>query len=445
MNGNRILAVFVLAGLMALARWTPIPEVINAAHQATMSLGFILIFGFLAGHFGKELGLPGITGYILAGILCGPYVGRFLTPATVGDLQLIDDLALALIAFSAGGELRIQSLRPRIRNILAINFLQTAVIFLGMIGLTFVLFHATRFIESPVSVFAVAIVFGLFGVANSPATGVALINETRAAGVFTDTVLGVTVVKDVVVLILITALLPFIRVLAAPGVTFDPGFIGDLALELGGSLAGGVILGALVTFYMRGVGAVLPLFIVGVAVLAGQVSRQFHLEPLLLCMVAGFVIENATSMGRRFIEAIERSSLPVYVVFFAIGGAAFNLDAVRSTWFVALVFVVVRAGLIAVSTAAGEALAGGANSAVKRWGWMGFLPQAGVTLGLASIVARKFPDWGPEVKTIALAMIAMNQVAGPIAFRWALLRSGEAGRAKDPSIRGGLTPARDPG
>jgi hypothetical protein len=228
-------------------------------------------------------------------------------------------------------------------------------------------------------------------------------------------------------------------------VTFDPGFIGDLALELGGSLAGGVILGALVTFYMRGVGAVLPLFIVGVAVLAGQVSRQFHLEPLLLCIVAGFVIENATSMGRRFIEAIERSSLPVYVVFFAIGGAAFNLDAVRSTWFVALVFVVVRAGLIAVSTAAGEALAGGANSAVKRWGWMGFLPQAGVTLGLTSIVARKFPDWGPEVKTIALAMIAMNQVAGPIAFRWALLRSGEAGRAKDPSIRGGLTPARDPG
>jgi hypothetical protein len=114
-------------------------------------------------------------------------------------------------------------------------------------------------------------------------------------------------------------------------------------------------------------------------------------------------------------------------------------------WFVALVFVAARAGLIAASTAAGEALAGKASGAVKRWAWMGFLPQAGVTLGLASIVARKFPDWGPEVKTIALAMIAMNQIVGPVAFRWALLRSGEAGRDKAAPARGGLTPARDPG
>jgi Kef-type K+ transport system membrane component KefB len=442
---NRPLAVVVLAGLMAVARWTPIPELITFTHQATMSLGFILIFGFLAGHFSKELGLPGITGYILAGILCGPYVGRFLTPAMVGELQLIDDLALALIAFSAGGELRIQNLRPRIRNILVINAFQIVVIFAGMAGITFALSLATRFTGHPsVPVLAVAIVFGLFGVANSPATAVAVINETRSEGVFTDTVLGVTVVKDVAVLVLITALLPFIRVLTAPGVEFDPGFIGDLALELGGSLIGGVVLGGLVTFYMRGVGAVLPLFIAGVAVLVSQVARQFHLEPLLLCMVAGFVIENATSMGRRFIDAIERSSLPVYVVFFAIGGASFDLEAVRSTWLVALVFVVARTGLIALSTTAGERLSGGGNDAVKRWAWMGFIPQAGVTLGLASIVARKFPDWGSEVKTIALAMIAMNQIVGPVAFRWALIRSGEAGRSAVSGARSRLTPGRVP-
>lgn len=441
---NRALAVVVLAGLMAVARWTPIPELITFTHQATMSLGFILIFGFLAGHFSKELGLPGITGYILAGILCGPYVGRFLTPAIVGELQVIDDLALALIAFSAGGELRIQNLRPRIRNILVISALQVVIVFTGMAALTFALALGGPLTDHPVPVLAVAIVFGLFGVANSPDTAVALINETRSAGVFTDTILGGTVVKDVVVLILITALLPFIRALTTPGVEFDPGFVGDLALELGGSLIGGAILGALVTFYMRGVGAVLPLFIVGIAILASQVSRHFQLEPLLLCIVAGFIIENATSMGRRFMDAIARSSLPVYAVFFAIGGASFDLDAVRSMWFVALVFVVARAGLIAASTAAGETLAGGGSNPVKRWAWMGFIPQAGVTLGLASIVARKFPDWGPEVKTIALAMIAMNAIVGPVAFRWALIRSGEAGRSAVSGARSRLTPGRVP-
>jgi Kef-type K+ transport system membrane component KefB len=427
---NRILAVAVLAFLMGLARWMPLPELANLGHLATVSLGFILIFGYLLGHFIRQLGMPGITGYILAGVVCGPYVGQFLTPTVVAELQLIDDLALALIAFSAGGELRMQSLRPRLRNILAINALQTVIIFVGMAG-TVVLLSASGWLTGhpATPVLAVAIVFGLFGVANSPATAVAVINECRARGTFTDTVLGVTVLKDVVVLVLITVLLPFIRLLVSPGTAFDIGFIADLAVALGGSMVGGVLLGLLVTLYMRGVGAVLPLFIVGVSVLVSQVSRQFHLEPLLLCMIAGFVIENATSLGRRFIDAIERSSFPVYVVFFAIGGATFNLEAVRTMGFVALVLVVVRIALIAVSTSTAERVVAGGIESARRWGWTGFVAQAGVTLGLASIVARKFPEWGPEAKTIALAMIAMNQLLGPVVFRWALIRSGEAGRA----------------
>jgi hypothetical protein len=57
---------------------------------------------------------------------------------------------------------------------------------------------------------------------------------------------------------------------------------------------------------------------------------------------------------------------------------------------------------------------------------MGFIAQAGVTLGLASIIARRFPGWGDEVRSIALAMIALNQLLGPVAFRWALVRAGES-------------------
>ena len=425
---NRIMAVVVLALLMAAARFAPLQDLTALGHQATISLGFLLIFGFLVGHFAKQLFLPGITGYILAGILCGPFVGKLLTPSVVSELQLIDDLALALIAFTAGGELRIQRIRPRLRSMLTINFSQTILIFLGMAGVMYALTRLTTVTPGPP--LAVAIVFGLFGVANSPATAVALINECKARGVYTDTVIGVTVLKDVMVLLLITMMLPFVRVLSSPGIGFDLSFIGDLVLEIGGSIFGGLVLGLLVTFYMRGVGAVLPLFIVGVSVLVTQVAQQFHLEPLLLCMVAGFVIENATTMGERFIDAIERSSLPVYVVFFAIGGASLDLDAVRATWFVALVLVAVRIGLIAGSTSLAETVSGGGNRMVKNWGWMGFIAQAGVTLGLASIVARKFPDWGPEIKPIALATIALNQLVGPVAFRWALIRTGEAGKAK---------------
>jgi len=430
---KRLVPALVLAGLMALARWAPIADLTSLGDQATLSLGFILIFGYLTGHFVKPLGLPGITGYILAGILCGPYVGQLLTKPVVQSLQLIDDLALALIAFTAGGELKIQALRPRLASILAINVSQTLLLLLGL-GAGAVLLQIAFPYVTGAPLLPLALVFGVLGVANSPATAVAVIQESRASGPLTDTVLGVTVLKDVVILVLITLLLPLLEMLVRPGVEFDLGFMGELVIAVGGSLVGGAILGGLVTYYIRGVGAVLPLFIVGVAILVTQVSHQLHLEPLLLCMVAGFVIENATRQGDRFIQAIERSALPVYVVFFAIGGASLDLGAVQATGIVAVSLVLLRIGLLFGSTRLGESLTG-RNEAVSRRGWMGFIAQAGVTLGLASIIARRFPGWGEEVRSIALAMIALNQLLGPIAFRWALVRSGEARPEPEPVPR----------
>jgi Kef-type K+ transport system membrane component KefB len=436
---SRFTAILVLAGLMALARWGPLQELAQLGHQATVSLGFVLIFGYLVGHFARRVYLPRITGYILAGVLCGPYVGGLLTGPVVKELQLIDDLALALIAFTAGGELRVESLRPRLRSIFSITLIQTLVLFFGMAGGVLLLASHIPFLAGQpfLSALAAACVFGLIGMANSPSTTVALINEYGTRGPFAGTILGVTVLKDVAVLVLITLLLPLIQVLAFRGGAVDIGFVQDLVWEIGGSLVGGVALGYLVTLYIRGVGAVLPLFIVGISVLVSQVAHQFHLEALLLCMVAGFVIENATSQGDRFIQAIERSALPVYVVFFAIGGASLDLGAVRTAWVVTLSLFALRTVLVWVSTVAGERLSGGGNRAVIRYGWLGFLAQAGVTLGLASIVARKFPEWGPEVKTIALALIAVNQLVGPVGFRFALLRSGEAREAGTRVLRRG--------
>jgi len=182
---------------------------------------------------------------------------------------------------------------------------------------------------------------------------------------------------------------------------------------------------------MRGVGAVLPLFVVGVCILVSQVARQFHLEALLVCMVAGFVIQNATPLGVRFIRAIERSSLPVFTLFFAIAGASIDLGALSTVWAVTLALVSVRIALLWGSTTLGERLGRGGERDVRRYGWTGFVAQAGITLGIATIVAGKFPDWGPAVKTLALAFVAINLLLGPAAFRFALVRSGEWGRGPE--------------
>ena len=130
---NHFAAILVLAALMAVARWGPIQDLIQIEHRATVSLGFILIFGYLVGHFARRFSLPGITGYILAGIFCGPFVARLLTPDVVSELQLIDELALALIAFTAGGELRLARIRPRLRNLLAITGFQLGIVLIQLV------------------------------------------------------------------------------------------------------------------------------------------------------------------------------------------------------------------------------------------------------------------------------------------------------------------------
>lgn len=57
---------------------------------------------------------------------------------------------------------------------------------------------------------------------------------------------------------------------------------------------------------------------------------------------------------------------------------------------------------------------------------MAYLTQAGVSLGLAMEVVRRFPEWGEAFVTVVVAVIAINQMVGPIAMRKALIKSGEA-------------------
>ena len=53
-----------------------------------------------------------------------------------------------------------------------------------------------------------------------------------------------------------------------------------------------------------------------------------------------------------------------------------------------------------------------------------------MTLALASAIESGFPGFGQKLQTIILGVIAVNQIAGPILFRWAIVKSGEQGAAE---------------
>jgi len=59
--------------------------------------------------------------------------------------------------------------------------------------------------------------------------------------------------------------------------------------------------------------------------------------------------------------------------------------------------------------------------------WFGFVPQAGVSLALASLIYKAFPKdmqgEATDVANLLIGMIVLAEPLGPIGFRYALLKS----------------------
>jgi Kef-type K+ transport system membrane component KefB len=234
---TRIVALAAVVVFMVLALFSFGDAVVFADARSTMTFGFLLLGAYLLGDVLSKFRFPKITGYILAGILFGPYVLDFVSVGTVRELKLIDDLALTFIALAAGGELRIRELRERRRSIALTVLFLTVIVFLF------------PFLEGkPVShVLAVAAILGTFAVARSPSSAIAVISECKARGPFTEMVLGVTVVMDVLVIVVFAAVVSISQALVVPGSQMDFDFIMMVVVELSVSILGGILLGCTVS------------------------------------------------------------------------------------------------------------------------------------------------------------------------------------------------------
>jgi Kef-type K+ transport system membrane component KefB len=195
--------------------------------------------------------------------------------------------------------------------------------------------------------------------------------------------------------------------------------------EIGGAVLVGAALGGVVALYLRWFKRELFLFALLAAFFGATVARILHVETLLTLLTAGFVAENASAWedGEAFRHAMERAAAPVFVVFFALAGAELAPEAVAQAWYLVVPLVLVRIGGIRLGTWLGGRWAGAPHEG--RWVWMGLVSQAGVAIGLSAAVAQAYPLRGAQMRSLFLAVIAINEVLGPILFRLALSRSGE--------------------
>jgi Kef-type K+ transport system membrane component KefB len=415
--------------------------VLNPVAMATF--GFIILAAYTLGEVLEAVKLPHITAYLVTGILCGSHMAEVAGPwgwpewmaildhHTVEDLSLFNDLAVALIALSAGGALQLETLKKGARllgSVLTAQFLAL----LGILGgLTWLLsgpiegFTLPFLVGQPASIkIATCVLMALVGSAMSPAASIAIIHETGAKGPVTDTVLGVSVLNNVVVVVLFAIGFSVTAGMVVPG-TESGGLARELAIKIGGAVLLGGALGAGVAAYIRWVSQELLLVLAGLSFALTWLGRSLGVDPLLAFLFAGFIVRNFTrpACHAALNEAVNRLSLPIYVVFFFIAGAHLDLHSLTEAWIFALVLFAARALALYGGTAVGGLLGRGPKS-LRTVGWMGFGAQAGIALAMAkSVEALGGP--GVDIATMAVAGVALNEMFGPVMLKVSLGLAGE--------------------
>ncbi len=400
------------------------------AAALTVGVGFVLLAALFAGRVFSAVGLPRLTGYLATGIIAGPALLQFLPETTVTGMGLVNGVAVALIALTAGSEMDFRSMRPLLRAIVTIS----AVAVLGSAVFLAILTYAIRgtigfLSELPaLQAMAVSVVIAVVVVSQSPAVVVAIRAETGADGPVAQTVLGVVVVADLVVIVLYAVATSVCQAMFA-GDADVGATAANVSWELFGSLAIGTVIGGILSLWMRVIGdRGLDLFVLATCLVVAEVARRLHLDPLLVMLAAGMFVENVSHAGHRLREAFDDASLPVYMLFFTVAGASIRLDLLPLVAVPAAILLVGRAAGLLGGTALAARLAG-APPQVARWGGFGLLPQAGLANALALSFARSFPAFGEEASALVLGIIAVNVLVTPALMRWSLVRAGESRQA----------------
>jgi Kef-type K+ transport system membrane component KefB len=443
-----LLAVVVSAGLLRAAMTpatagaahrdepgTAITAPLDAAPDTILSLGLLVLGGFLAGELVASLKLPRVTAYLCFGVLVGPSMAQWL-PASVptlvprGELrylELVNALAVSLIGLVAGGEIRVSFLRtagPRIVRLVLHESCGVA-LFVGVFVAAISGSVPLLALRSPGERWFLVTVLSALAIANSPAIVVALLREARATGLFARTALAMTVIKDLALVILVSGLLAAWSTAqsrtggwpAAMGVTWH--LVGSLGVGLAFALALGWL--ALRTRIR------LDLVIVIAGFAIATTGRLLHIAPLLAGITAGFALANLSPMGsRRLFRSIDNLLPTTYAIFFAVTGARIGLESFVQIWPLAAGISLARLGGLWCGLQVGCRSAG-LGDPVRPWLWTSMVPQAGVSIALAAEVRLLFQHepWAGGLESLMLATIVVNEIVGPPLMRLGVVRSGE--------------------
>ncbi|MCO4782162.1 MAG: cation:proton antiporter [Candidatus Cloacimonetes bacterium] len=381
-----------------------------------------------------------ITGFMASGIVIGPSILDILNHDILHTLDFVDEFALSFIAFVAGSELYWKEIQSRIGTIKWVTFALVACVSTACsVGLFFMSSYVPFMAnQDMVTKVAISMLAGSILIARSPSSAIAVIKEMRAKGPFTQTSLGVTVIMDVLVIVVFSVVSSY-AIAITTKIPINPNFFLLLLVELLTSVGLGWVVYKVINFIITNIDdAKVKTFLIlafGFSIFQFSIwfshyshknyGVHFVLEPLLTCMIAGYLMTNFSVHRNEFQTLLHKVYLPIYVIFFTVTGASLHLGVLAQVWPIALALFAIRiVGLFIGAFSAGKFC--GEPAEQNKVAWMAYVTQAGIGLGLAQSVSDQFPVWGSKFAALIISVIVINEIVGPPLFKWVLMIIGEA-------------------
>lgn len=424
---RRLVVLALLVGGAVLLEPLRVPTEGVVAPRSLFLFGILLLTADTFGALAHGAGLPRLVGYLVAGLALGPSVTGIVPEGVLEDLGMMKRLAVGLIGLLAGAELRLGDLRSRRRTILWILLLQGTAVLVALWGGALLVRGWIPFLAGLdwAPLVFVSLLLAATLTVNSPMVTLALLTETGAKGPLAKTTLGVVLVADVAVILLFTAAFSLAQASLGGATAGAPQILVHLLREVLGSICAGLLLGGVLSLYLRFVKRELVVFAVVLVFATAAAAQALQFELLLSLLVAGFFVENVAPVrAEPLVETLHLMAVPVFVIFFAMAGAELHLASFGALWPLILAFALVRMGAVAVGARAGARL-GRAEPVVVQYAWTGLVSQAGVALGLAAVVAERLPGIGTAMQVLIVGVVAVNESVGSVLFRRGLVRAGE--------------------
>lgn len=402
----------------------------------------------------KLIHFPNVTGFLIGGILIGPWVFGLLIgqrgqiEIILNNISWIGEIALGFIAFTIGGSFKLSALKKVGKRATVISIAEAlggSLIVIGSLFVAYFLGLKDRGLTIPM-----ILILGAIACATAPAATLLVINQYKARGPVTETLIPVVAFDDAVALIAFSILFSVAKIVQLDE-AFDPmTAIVIPLLEIIISLAIGAGIGALISlgtrwFKSRHNRLILIIGAVLLGVGLSQIetksmfgwSFSFQTSSLLTVMAIGAFYANLAKGKTTTHEYLDKFTSPIFMLFFVISGAKLNFGVFgqEGAW-----IVIVIAVIYLITRVIGKWLGSAFGSQVTKCPdvvkkYLGFtlVPQAGVALGLAGNAQTFFTGLGDSdsqklgilIFTIIIVSTMVYELTGPLITKWALSKAGE--------------------